>query len=555
MGLISQSISLAKKSSCLFKSNKQAETIAKSMTALTQKNLNNLDNEVVKKGLQDAFDFFSAKRGKSSQLRLTQIDDIIQKYTQCSDDVLKKELEDGFKWLSEGNKKTRGRTLDLLENSLDAFNSAEDLYSPLYNADANIGFSFVNKVLVSFAKFCSKVKKLGVNEKLKYLNPKEVEYSKPRQLYRAMKRENKHLNTDLIDFKNFAKFSPLEQFVLKYKDKQPELVEYLYKKSYLSKLQQPELKEFCERINKRFGIKTFDYTLYDFNKKSAYKIEKELEMFHKALKPNDKLIDILEISDFDFKYKLKSNIAGYYSKGEKLISMPTWKQDSTFRHELTHAIDKKLLKFFSKTTLSEQKLEEDLIKGLAPEGSINYAKTKLCETKAVLGEFYTPKYSRETKDFMVKNGLPKEILKLREVDFYDYIVNFRKYDKDSIKVFKQLRAKLGGKIPQEIADRILVQDTKTIEEVLKLTKKRNFIEPKLFTEILDCQTNILEKKHHIAKLKIAINNGKKMLLDPEEAYLAEEIKREIVDMSKKLEVINEDLIFTEDLLKQALSKC
>jgi hypothetical protein len=37
--------------------------------------------------------------------------------------------------------------------------------------------------------------------------------------------------------------------------------------------------------------------------------------------------------------------------------------------------------------------------------------------------------------------------------------------------------------------------------------------------------------------------------------LAEEIKREIVDMSKKLEVINEDLIFTEDLLKQALSKC
>ena len=126
MGLISQSISLAKKSSCLFKSNKQAETIAKSMTALTQKNLNNLDNEVVKKGLQDAFDFFSAKRGKSSQLRLTQIDDIIQKYTQCSDDVLKKELEDGFKWLSEGNKKTRGRILDLLENSLDAFNSAED---------------------------------------------------------------------------------------------------------------------------------------------------------------------------------------------------------------------------------------------------------------------------------------------------------------------------------------------------------------------------------------------------------------------------------------------
>ena len=554
MGLINLSISLAKKSSCLFKSNKQAKTIAKSMTALTQKSLNNLDNEVVKKGLQDAFDFFSTKRGKSSQLRLTQIDDIIQKYTQCSDDVFKKDLEDGFKWLSEGNKKTRGRTLDLLENSLDAFNSAEDLYSPLYNADANIGFSFVYKVLVSFAKFCSKFKKLGVNEKLKYLSSKEVGYSKPRQLYRVMKRENKPLDTDLIDFRNFAKFSSLEQFVLKYKDRQPELVEYLYKKSYLSKLEQPKLKEFCEKINKKFGIKTFDYTLYDFYEKSAYKIEKELEMFHKALKPKDKLIEVLKISDLDMKYKF-GNAGGYCSACKDLISMPIWKTENTFRHELIHAVDKKSLKFFSKTKLSEQKLEEDLIKGDAPEYLIKYAKTKLSETKAVLGQFYTPKYSRETKDFMVKSGLPKEILKLREIDFYDYIVNSRNWDKDSIKAFKQLRAKLGGKIPQEIADRVLVQDAKTIEEVLKLTKKRNFIEPKLFTEILDSYTNVKDKRIHIMKLKIDIENSKKWLLDTKDVRIVEEIKQGRADMTKVLETIKKDLVIAESLLKEALSKC
>lgn len=554
MGLINQSISLAKKSSCLFRSNKQAKTIAKSMTALTQKSLNNLDNEAVKKGLQDAFDFFSAKKGKSSQLRLTQIDDIIHKYLQCSDDVLKKELEDGFKWLSEGNKKTRGRTLDLLENTLDAFNSAEDLYSPLYNADANIGFSFVDKIFHSFTKFCSKFKKLGVSKKFKYLSSKEHGYSEPRQLYRVMKRENKPLDTNFIDFRNFAKFSPLEQFVFKYKDRQPELVEYLYKKSYLSKLQQPELKEFCERINKKFGIKTFDYTLYDFNEKSAYKIEKELEMFHKILKPKDKLIDILKISEFDMTYKL-DNAGGYYKKRQKLISMPTWKTNNTFRHELTHAIDKKLRKLFGKTKLSEQKLEEDLIKGDAPEYLIKYAKTKLCEKKAVLGEFYTPKYSKETKDFMVKNGLPKEILKLREIDFYDYIVNSRKLDKDSIRAFKQLRAKLGGKIPQEIADRVLVQDTKTIEEVLKLVKKRNFIEPKLFTEILDSYTDIKDKRNHIMKLKIDIENIKKRLLNSKDVRIVEEIKQGLADMTKRLEIIKEDLVTAEYFHKEALSKC
>ena len=310
-----------------------------------------------------------------------------------------------------------------------------------------------------------------------------------------------------------------------------------------------------EPLNKKFGIKTFDYTLYDFNEKSAYKIEKELEMFHKALKPNDKLIDILEISDFDFKYKLKSNIAGYYSKGEKLISMPTWKQDSIFRHELTHAIDKKLRKLFGKKKLTTQKLEEELTKAGAPEYLIKYAQTKLSETKAVLGQFYTPKYSRETKDFMVKNGLPKEILKLREIDFYDYIVNSRKWNKNTIMAFKQLRAKLGGKIPQEIADRVLGHGTKTIEEVLKLTKKRNFIEPKLFTEILDSYTDIKDKRNRIMKLKIDIENSKKRLLKLKDVRIVEEIKQGLADMTKRLEIIKEDLVTAEYFLKEALSKC
>ncbi len=554
MGLISQSLSLIRKSSCLFKSNRQSSNIVKSMSTLTQRNLNNLDNESVKKGLQDAFDFFSSQKGKTNQLRLTQIDDIINKYTQCSDDVLKKELEDGFKWLAEGNKKTRGKTLDLLENTLDAFNSAEDLYLPLYNVKANIGVSFVDKIFHSFAKFCSKFKKLGASKKFKHLSSKERGYSEPRQLYRAMKRGNKPLDTDCTAFINYTKFSPLEDFILNYKDKQPELVEYLYKNSYLSKLQQPELKEFCERINKKFGIKTFDYTFYEFNKKSAYKIEKELEMFNRALKPKGKLIDILKISDLDMTYKF-GKAGGYCNANQDLISMPTWETNNTFRHELTHAVDKKLFMFTSKIDLPNNILEEDLIKGQAPEHSINYAKTKLREKKAVLGEFYTPKYSKETKDFMVKNGLPKGILKLREIDFYDYIVNSRNWDKDSIKVFKQLRAKLGGKIPQEIANRILVHGTKTTEEVLKLVKKRNFIEPKSFVEILDYYVDIKDKKNHISKLKKAIENSKKRLLESKDTTIAEQINQELKQMTKRLETIKEDLVVAEDFLEVALSKC
>ena len=90
-------------------------------------------------------------------------------------------------------------------NSLDAFNSANDLYLPLYNVNANIGTSFEDKIVNSLAKFCLKFKKLGVSEKFKYLSSKEYGYSEPRQLYRAMKRGNKPLDIDLVTFKNFAK--------------------------------------------------------------------------------------------------------------------------------------------------------------------------------------------------------------------------------------------------------------------------------------------------------------------------------------------------------------
>lgn len=554
MRLINQSLSLIKKSSCLFKSNKQTASITKSMTSLTQKSLNDLNNETVKKGLQEAFDFFSTQKGKSSQLRLIQIDDIIHKYTQCSDDTLKKDLKTGFKWLSKENKKTHGETLDLLENSLDAFNSAGGLYSPLYNVNANIGISFEDKIINSIAEFCSKFKNSRINKKYKHLDFKEHGYSTPRQLYRTMKREYKPLDTNSIAFEKFAKNSPLEQFILKYKDEQPELIEYLYKNSYLSELEQPKLKNFCEKINQKFGIKIFDYTFYKFNEKSAYIIEKELEMFHRALKPKDKLVDILKISDLDMMYKFGS-ASGYCNASKDLISMTTWKTNNTFRHELIHAADKKMLKFYSKTKLADPKLEEDLIKSGAPEYLIKYAKTNLSEKKAVLGQFYTPKYSKETKEFMVKNGLPKEILKLREIDFYDYIVNSKKWDKNSINTIKQLRAKLGGRIPQNIFDRILSNGLNSSKEALLLLKTKKHVNPKLFTEILDYQTNILEKKHYIAELKIDINNAKKMLLNPQKASWAEEIKQGIVEMTSELKIINEDLMFTEDLLKQTLSKC
>ena len=97
-------------------------------------------------------------------------------------------------------------------------------------------------------------------------------------------------------------------------------------------------------------------------------------MFNRILKPKESFLDTLCISEYDFLYKLEENIGGYCTRNKKFISLPTWKTDSTLRHELTHAVDRG--KRTGKITLLKERLEEDLIKAGAPENAIKYAQTK-----------------------------------------------------------------------------------------------------------------------------------------------------------------------------------
>ena len=80
-------------------------------------------------------------------------------------------------------------------------------------------------------------------------------------------------------------------------------------------------------------------------------------------------------------------------------------------------------------------------------------------------------WGKEIKDFMVKNGLPKEILKLREIDFYDHIVALNKYSSEEIAILKEVRKKLGGRINQKVA-RVWMYCKPECNKTLKLLKNK-----------------------------------------------------------------------------------
>lgn len=545
MGYFGQSISIIKRATGLLKSNRTATKVSVSLAKLTKKNLASIDNKIVQKGLEDAFSLFSSNANTSQQLRLSQIDDIIHKYNQCNDKNLKDSLLKRFAELSKGSSEDKAKTLDFIEGTLDALNCADGLYAPLYNIESTVKPKLSDKIILFLRKI--------ITNKDKYIRYSDIGSSEPMQLIKSVNRANKNLRTDLSNFENYIKFNPLESFIKKYKDTDAELIEYLYESAYINKQKMPALKDFCNNINKKFGIKTFDYTFFDFNKKSAYKIEKELEMFHKILKPKENIIDVLRISDFDSKYVIESSIGGYYNISENFISLPFWKQDSTFRHELIHAIDKKIFKWLGKTKLNNSNLETDLIKGGASEHLIGYSKTQLAEMKAVLGQFYTPKYTKETKDFMVRAGLPKEVLKLRDIDFYNYLVNLKPWSKTTLNQFKEIRVKLGGKVPEDVCQRLQNATIEEIKEILKQVRRQKHVDPKRFIEIFDCNMNIRTKKADIEDLTKMIEAIQKKILAGGDREITQKQISEIEKLTKRIAQVKDDLKFTEDLLEQALN--
>lgn len=530
----------------LLKQKKIDQRIARSYDVCVKNNISKIENRNLKQLLTSSYDYFIGKKNKSSKLRIAQIDDIRLKYEACTDDKLKSMIAKFLK-NKNGSKDSKEEVLDFIEQVLDVSNSAESRYCQLYSSDSTVGPIFADKLVLNIAKIIG----FFTNDLPKgtsLLKNKDIGISPVRKFIKQCKRSGIKIDYNDYDFINFTKYAPLEELILKDGKANKKITNYLYEKAYVSKQSYPKLQEFCRKINKKYGIKTLDYSFHEYIPESAYKIEKELGMFNSVLKAKTKLIDLIKISTNCFEFK-NHEATAFYKK--KSIFLPKWFKNNNFRHEMIHAIDENLSILKKKRKIPKKQIEAELTKIGAPKGSITYANTRLNEAKAVLGEYYSPSYSKEIKDFMLKSGLPKEILNLRDIDFYDYLLRIKNRTPDEIKVLKELRDKFNGIIPQKMCSIIDTIGIDGCKNVLKKLKNKKFDSKKnleIFTEYI----NVGKKKREIERLQNDINS----LMKRVEIIIAgdsSEVKQELLKTEKKLDIAQKELEELEKIFSSKLN--
>lgn len=462
----------------IFQKMAVSQKAKRSIVPYVQKNIENIDNPSLKEGLKCAFNFFNKKIGKTNQLRIIKIDDIIQKYNQCKDEEVKEEIIDCAEWFCESKNKDKPKILNLMNSMLDAINVSNEQYSNLYASN-----SFPKNICKRFA-----LKKENLD-------------SEPRKLNKKLALLSTKANIDSPVYKNFAKYSALKDFILSYSHNQAELVDFIYERAYLSK-QDKSVKKYTSRVQENTGIKILDYTTEIISEKKLYKTEKELEMFNNLMSEGEPIITFLEINPVDFMF-ITEQAEGYQRKigNKNHITLPEWVKQTELRHELTHAVDKGILVPLEVDPFTFIHIANDLREVNAPESAISYAYQNTSEAKAVLGEYYSDKFSQATKDFIVKEGLPPQILKLKSIDFYDLLIKHRSFNDKELETIEKIRTRFDGIIPEKIYDCIVKEPMFEIKKVVELTKGKDNIKPEDFVEIFQALTKLerlKSDKNHLA---------------------------------------------------------
>lgn len=511
--------------------NKTSKVNAKITPSYIQKNIESLNDGIIKEKLAEFYNLFRNKRGYKNTLKITQLDDIILKLKSCSDGYIIAYIEKMLKGLDLNKKENPQKIINKIESLLDVINCANEKYTTLYNPIIPLGPNFIHRFFVGLTILFLKTFKNSKKAKLGKIN--DIKYPDSIRYLLECKRAEQPTNQYEQDFLNYQKFNPLEYFILKYKDSDKDLIDYLYENAYITKLINPKTQDFCRKLNKNFGIKTLDYTFSCSNSESMYRIEKELEMFYKLLKPKTSLFDLLKISKCNSLF-FDKEVAGAYNS--RKIFLPYWQKGRVFRHELIHAIDPNK-GIHSDRTIPKKLIEEELSKLGIKKYTIEYANSSMREAKATLGEYYSPKYSSELKDFMVKNGLPKEILGLADIDFYDYLISSKNWASKELKIFNKIRKRFNGIIPQDICNNILTIGSDGLENLTALLSKRKTKNNEHLRKIYENYADIVELKKEIKKIENTIHNLTK---DMEERN-NDRIKESITDFRELLKEVQEDL--------------
>ena len=233
------------------------------------------------------------------------------------------------------------------------------------------------------------------------------------------------------EFENMAKTEALEQLSNK-----TEMLDYMYEKFYVSKIEDPKVRKLCRDINKTYGTRVLLSVNTRDIKRALKVVHKELENWTKVSEGKARLPRILDLNSFDEAYQSSAaytNIRGnIHHNGAKIYN------PRIIRHEIMHlnesstsaryARDVKhaqLIRSIIPTKTIKQgntekevldwdncKYREEFLKaGVDPE-HISYAYTNRNEFLSVAAEGDLSQYSHEFKEILKKMGMPEYVFNL-----------------------------------------------------------------------------------------------------------------------------------------------
>ena len=248
---------------------------------------------------------------------------------------------------------------------------------------------------------------------------------------KALAAENGEKHYLVKDFENSQKTEALELLSNK-----KEMLDYMYEKYYVRKLNNQSAKKLCREINRSYGVKILlsDKT-YDIQR-ALRVIEEELENWTKISDGKVKLPNIIDLNICDSSYLSSSaytDIRGnIHHNGAKIYS------PRIIRHEIMHinepsifrrfTSDPKLAKLIRSIIVSKNtivngrskevldwdncKYREEFLKAGINPNHVEYAYTNRNEFLSVAAEGDFNEYSSEFRKILIKIGMPEYVLNL-----------------------------------------------------------------------------------------------------------------------------------------------
>lgn len=240
----------------------------------------------------------------------------------------------------------------------------------------------------------------------------------------------------MIDFENLEKTEALEQLSNK-----TEMLDYMYEKYYVSKIENAKVRKLCRDIERKYGVRVLLSAKTHNIQRALNVIQNELENWTKLSEGKAILPIILDLNSCDITFEeaaaytnLRGNI---HHDGAKINS------SRIIRHEIMHLNESNLYSIYSgskdyadliRSIIPSKTIEKDgqkkevldwdnckyreefLKAGIDPE-HVRYAYTNKNEFLSVAAEGDMSQYSPEFRQVLIKIGMPEYVFDLPLNDF------------------------------------------------------------------------------------------------------------------------------------------